>query len=227
VRQRGTKILPGKNVKLGKDHTLFSVKEGIVKGRAIVFDSPSNVLTTENGVQFVEVIKRSAVTEDMLNTQDIQMLYNHTSNSPYGILARSKNGKGSLKFMVDDEGVRFEFRAKKKDAGLIESIEAGDIEGCSFAFKVNGDDPTAQTIFKRSDGLIQREINSINMIRDFSIVADPAYPETSVSLRSLEDAVEKLNTPEPEPVVETAEAEAERRDREFAEYYKRIRRKYM
>jgi len=31
VRQRGTKVLAGTNVKMGKDHTLFSVKEGIVK----------------------------------------------------------------------------------------------------------------------------------------------------------------------------------------------------
>ena len=31
VRQRGTKILAGKNVGLGKDHTLFALKEGKVK----------------------------------------------------------------------------------------------------------------------------------------------------------------------------------------------------
>ncbi len=31
VRQRGTKILPGKNVGLGKDHTLFALKPGKVK----------------------------------------------------------------------------------------------------------------------------------------------------------------------------------------------------
>ena len=31
VRQRGTKVLAGKNVMVGKDHTLFSVKSGIVK----------------------------------------------------------------------------------------------------------------------------------------------------------------------------------------------------
>ncbi len=31
VRQRGTKILPGDNVQMGKDHTLFAVKEGTVK----------------------------------------------------------------------------------------------------------------------------------------------------------------------------------------------------
>ncbi len=31
VRQRGTKILAGKNVQVGKDHTLFAMKEGKVK----------------------------------------------------------------------------------------------------------------------------------------------------------------------------------------------------
>lgn len=31
VRQRGTKILAGKNVGMGKDHTLYALKEGAVK----------------------------------------------------------------------------------------------------------------------------------------------------------------------------------------------------
>jgi large subunit ribosomal protein L27 len=31
VRQRGTRILPGQNVGIGKDHTLFALKEGTVK----------------------------------------------------------------------------------------------------------------------------------------------------------------------------------------------------
>ena len=30
VRQRGTKVLPGKNVKRGNDDTLYSLKEGVV-----------------------------------------------------------------------------------------------------------------------------------------------------------------------------------------------------
>ncbi len=30
VRQRGTKVLPGKNVKKGADDTLFAMKEGLV-----------------------------------------------------------------------------------------------------------------------------------------------------------------------------------------------------
>jgi large subunit ribosomal protein L27 len=31
VRQRGTKHFPGENVGMGKDHTLFALKDGIVK----------------------------------------------------------------------------------------------------------------------------------------------------------------------------------------------------
>lgn len=31
VRQRGTKIMAGENVGVGKDHTLFALKEGVVK----------------------------------------------------------------------------------------------------------------------------------------------------------------------------------------------------
>jgi large subunit ribosomal protein L27 len=33
VRQRGTRMLAGKNVGLGKDHTLFALKPGIVSFR--------------------------------------------------------------------------------------------------------------------------------------------------------------------------------------------------
>jgi large subunit ribosomal protein L27 len=35
VRQRGTKFLPGKNVGVGKDYTLYALKEGKVKFKTI------------------------------------------------------------------------------------------------------------------------------------------------------------------------------------------------
>ena len=31
IRQRGTDVMPGKNVGMGKDHTIFALKEGIVE----------------------------------------------------------------------------------------------------------------------------------------------------------------------------------------------------
>lgn len=42
VRQRGTRILAGKNVSMGKDHTLYAAKPGIVEygtKRKIHFDN--------------------------------------------------------------------------------------------------------------------------------------------------------------------------------------------
>lgn len=42
VRQRGTDVLPGKNVGMGKDHTLFALKDGEVKigyKRKVHFDN--------------------------------------------------------------------------------------------------------------------------------------------------------------------------------------------
>jgi len=51
VRQRGTKILPGVNVGLGRDHTLFALKEGIVKfgtKRKVNFNRTSSVKKTVN-----------------------------------------------------------------------------------------------------------------------------------------------------------------------------------
>ena len=45
VRQRGTKLFPGRNVGMGKDHTIFAVVEGKVsfgrtKGRKVVSVEP-------------------------------------------------------------------------------------------------------------------------------------------------------------------------------------------
>ena len=35
IRQRGTRILPGRNVGLGRDHTIFAVMDGYVKFETI------------------------------------------------------------------------------------------------------------------------------------------------------------------------------------------------
>lgn len=47
VRQRGTRILPGKGVKLSKDHTIYAVVDGVVtfrNQRKIKFDGTKKTL---------------------------------------------------------------------------------------------------------------------------------------------------------------------------------------
>jgi large subunit ribosomal protein L27 len=46
VRQRGTRMMPGKNVGLGKDHTLFALAAGVVgfrNKRKLNFDGTTTV----------------------------------------------------------------------------------------------------------------------------------------------------------------------------------------
>lgn len=51
IRQRGTKFRPGKNVKIGKDDTLFATKEGCVSfatKKAKKFDGNSKLVKIVN-----------------------------------------------------------------------------------------------------------------------------------------------------------------------------------
>jgi len=53
VRQRGSRIFPGKNVGMGKDHTLFALIEGTVeftKKRRLHFDGKKILKTIANVV---------------------------------------------------------------------------------------------------------------------------------------------------------------------------------
>ena len=53
IRQRGTKFLPGKNVGLGKDHTLFALRAGVVGFKTIQkrkFDNSQRIAKVVNVV---------------------------------------------------------------------------------------------------------------------------------------------------------------------------------
>lgn len=155
----------------------------MVYGTAIVFNSESILM----GGKVREVIKPSAATADFLSQQEIVMKYNH---QPDSVLAKySPNAqRNSLKFSVDSVGVHFEFRAKKGDQYLLDSIQAGDISACSFAFRAADD---GNTLEKRSDGTYLRTLNKLDIVKDFSLVISPAYEQTSVSVRGLNEFIEK------------------------------------
>lgn len=154
------------------------VETGIIKGYAIVFNSESVDLGG-----FTEVIKKEAASKEFILSQDIVMLYNH--NEDHGILARYRpNVKSSLKVDVDDYGVYFEFKAKKKDMGIVEDIAIGDLTACSFAFRIAPDGEEFYEDVKT--GKIIRYIKKFIAIRDMSIVAHPAYQATEVSLRNFD-----------------------------------------
>ncbi|MDE6479262.1 MAG: HK97 family phage prohead protease [Muribaculaceae bacterium] len=155
-----------------------------IAGRAIVFDTPSTVLVQGRDWEVREKIAREAVTKELLDASDIKMTMFHDRQL---ILARSNQGKGTLRYEVKPDGVYFEFEAPCTTDGdkAIELVRRRDIAGCSFSFitdysdreKVEYDAVTVDG--KQIETYTVREIETI---RDFTLAADPAYKETDVAL---------------------------------------------
>lgn len=129
---------------------------------------------------FTEVIAPGAF-DGVIERSDVKCYLNHDSKK--GILARSRNGQGSLHLSLDETGLRYEFDAPHTNLGdeVVEGLRRGDYSQSSFAFTVQDESWT-----KEDDGTYLRTINKIGGLYDVSIVADPAYEGTSVALRSLD-----------------------------------------
>jgi HK97 family phage prohead protease len=155
-----------------------------VRGYASVFNRESENLGSEN-YQFREIIEPGAF-DDVLK-DDVRALLNHDPNF---ILARSKNGEGTLTIGTDETGLWYEFEAPDTTAGrdLMESLKRGDIDQSSFSFTVRKD---GQKWEEKQEGdgptIIKRTISKVARLFDVSPVTYPAYPDASVALRSLQE----------------------------------------
>ena len=147
-----------------------------VSGYAIIFNKWSEVLSI-GGRRCREMILPGAITQRTLETNDVKCLIDHDGKR---LVARSNKGKGSLRLTIDDKGLRFSFLAPKTADGdfVVEMVSRGDLTGCSFAF--GGEKSTWE---EDSNGIWRRKITSIKYLADVSIVQNPAYPDTSVSVR--------------------------------------------
>lgn len=151
-----------------------------VSGYAVVFDSLSNDLGGFN-----EIIARNAL-DGVIEKSDVFCLLNHDKSK--GVLARSNKGTGSLTLEIDGKGLKYRFEAPKTALGdeLLEGLRRGDISASSFAFTVGSD-----SWEKREDGSYLRTINSIKELFDVSPVWQPAYSDTSVDTRGLDQLRDK------------------------------------
>ena len=153
-----------------------------VEGYAVVFESQSEDLG------FFETIDRGAITQELVDNSDVFALLNHDDDK---VLARSKNGVGSLKLTVDERGLKYEFDAAETQLGndLLEYLKRGEINTSSFAFALDYNDPEAET-WTRKNGANYRTIHKIAYLHDVSPVWNAAYSATSVSQRSLDKCKE-------------------------------------
>lgn len=150
---------------------------------------------------FTEVIAPGAF-DGVIERSDVKCYLDH--NPEKGILARSRNGKGSLSLELDERGLKYAFDAPHTNLGdeVVEGLKRGDYSQSSFAFTVESESWT-----KEEDGTYLRTINKIGGLYDVSIVANPAYEGTSVALRSLDAFKAQEETQIPEEVKEEVREE--------------------
>lgn len=169
-------------------------------GRPIVFGQRSVLLGDwEHGAVY-EVVERSAITQELIDSSDIVANINHDDNQ---LLGRSYEGKGSLELELDDEGVSMRLDAPDTPYGdvAVKGAARGDLRGMSFAFRLDPRKDIHYTKERDADGkdCYVRHIDTIRELMDVSIVTRPAYPSTEVSVRSIEEAIRAALWPRVEP----------------------------
>ena len=104
------------------------------------------------------------------------------------MVARSRNGKGTLLLELREDGLHFMFEAPSTQLGdeLLYNVRNGNLFECSFAFSIDGKDAGSEKWYRTDSNELKREIIKINGLYDCSIVTHAAYPATSCSARAAE-----------------------------------------
>lgn len=173
-----------------------------ITGYAILFDVPSAPFYEDEEEVIREVIAPEAVSLELLDKSDIKMTMFHDRQL---LLARSNKGSGTLSYGIDDKGVYFEFEAPDTADGdkAIELVKRGDIAGCSFAFSTRYYDRAfvEESVVHGDKVEVTYRVKVITSIYDFTLAADPAYPDTSVEAREIVDALHQRRQRETEKIV--------------------------
>lgn len=194
-----------KNIEIRYQNEQVQNDGNIVFGRAITFNSRS----VDMG--FTEIINSEAINQDLINRSDVFGLFNHDRNK---VLARSRNGKGSLKLEIREDGLWYSFEIPNTELGneLRSHIERGEIYGSSFAFTVPADG-SGEVITRDANNKVVRTITKIDGLYDVSPVFSPAYQDSVCSKRMLDLMnEEKLN--QLEETIEPVENLEENREKE-------------
>jgi HK97 family phage prohead protease len=148
-----------------------------VGGYAAVFNSETDI-----GGYFREVIAPGAFKDAI--SGDVRALVDHNSGRVIG-----RTTAGSLRLSEDDVGLAVEIDLPDTNDGrdIATLIERGDISGMSFGFVV-----TKQSWDETGD-VPKRTIEAVEL-HEVSIVAFPAYDDTSIAMRSLDEARKDRST---------------------------------
>lgn len=182
MAQELSKQIPN-NEKVRPDF-LTETKEGkhFLTGYAIKFGQRSKKLGN-----YYEVIDRKAL--DGVVLTDVKALVDHDYSK---VLGRTK--ANTLKLKVDNVGLWFEIELADTTyaVDLFKSIQRGDINECSFGFKIDETNRNSTTVERLDQNTYLRTVKKIKELREISIVSLPAYENTNAEIkRDLEQAVQQ------------------------------------
>ena len=133
---------------------------------------------------FVETIAPGAFKRSLEAGHKVVVTLNHDPNQ---VLGSTKSG--TAKVFDSPEGLRFQVKLDPSNtihSNCYASVKRGDIDSCSFAFRVPaGGDSFSQTKDAKGKPIPLRTLKDVDLV-DVSAVTYPAYPEgTQVDARSL------------------------------------------
>lgn len=169
----------------------------VVEGYAAVFDQPTDI-----GGVFTEVVARGAFKSALSRGDDVEFLVNH------GGLPLARSTAGNLTMREDDHGLHIRAELDPSDPDvqrIVPKMRGKMLDQMSFAFQATG-----QKWDTPAEGPDVRTITDV-MLYDVSIVNRGAYPQTSIALRSRDEAKAKAEE----------EREAERKRHNQSGYLKR------
>ena len=166
----------------------------ILEGRPIVYDQ-----RTDLG-WYDEIIEAGAL--EATDLKDVRFLVNHNTDMIPLARSRNNNANSTMQMSIDDGGmairVDLDVDNNVEAKNLYSAVNRGDIDGMSFMFSVDGD----KWDDKESEHPT-RTITSIGKVFEVSAVTFPAYEQTSIQARGLEEALESAKSS-----LENARAEA-------------------
>jgi HK97 family phage prohead protease len=141
-----------------------------LSGYAAVFNSEA-VLG-----DFTEVIRHGAFAKSLATGSNIRCLYHHQGDALLGTTQ-----SGTLQLVEDAKGLAFTLTLPEtthgKDLAIL--VERGDVQGCSFGFRVA---PGGDRWEQRGKQML-RELLEVDLL-EITLTSDPAYVDTTVALRS-------------------------------------------
>ena len=159
---------------------------------------------------FREVVKRGAFSKVLGSPRSVPLVLDH-DKAVLKVLASTK--AGTLHLAETDEGLVFVANAgdtqAARDAAIV--VRRNPI-GVSFAFVAG-----KQNWSRLPDGTRRREIAEVSMLDEISLVVDPAYKSSSVSVVSAPAARSAPHRPLPDLRRQRAEYDFMRRQLQLAE----------